>query len=233
MICTNKGIVRIVAGVVVLLPVLAAVVFSAARADQSLLVYPSSPAVLHYDTDCYEVITPGHPNYNPAFAVNGRMLWDKMGDCIPLDVYRAPQIVGFEVSTSGVNEFRTLHNNFDIIIDGYGPYPRVISNLYLSFLPTPYNSTPQMYMEGELLASNILALPRLAVTTEVSAGVYADTMRKRVLWSGAVSLRITAYSDKDFNGIYDGRKPRWAIVADDNTVPVTSKTWGAIKAIYR
>jgi hypothetical protein len=224
MLSTKKGIVLV-------LPFLA-VLASLAFAEPSYLIYPSSPAVFRYDADRYEIVTPGNPNFDDAFAVGNLMLWDRIEGRVPVEIYRAPSITSFEASSNGRNEFVTIGNDFEVIVDGFGATRRTIGGLHVRFWPEPSYSFLQLTVDGKLISGLTMALPALEVGTDAGDGFYADTSRFMLNWIGASGLRVVAFSDKDADRTLDGT-PLFSIVARDETVPVATTTWGQIKALYR
>jgi hypothetical protein len=202
------------------------------HAEPALLVYPSTVATFRYDPARYQLLLPSDPNYDPAYSVGGSVLWDKVEQRIPVEVYRAPNLVGFEPSADGRNEFVTMSNDFYLIVDGFFHCPRQLSNLYVRFIPDPPQSTALIIMNGQPIDYYIEPIPGFAVSTPVGDGWYADTQQFRVRWSAATGIRITAWGDKDGDGIYSDGKPLFGVYVRDNSVPVKTKTWGGVKSLY-
>jgi hypothetical protein len=228
---TRKGIVLLFCSTAVLL---VTVGLGTPRADEPLLlVYPDLPTVFRYDPGRYEVVYPGHPAFDGKYDVSGGMLWDKIEDRIPHEVYRAPGLQGFEPSPFGMNEFVILRNDFNVFVDGFGHSPRTLHNLYIRFVPYPSHSPVQIELESEQLDGLVARIPDLVVTTPVGDGFYADAYQQHVAWSGAVGLRITVYSDKDNDKLYSGGEPLFSVWVEDNAVRTEETTWGAVKALYR
>jgi hypothetical protein len=221
---TIKGIV-----LVALLSIVVAV--RAAGAEPSYLVYPSSPAVFHYDTSRFELVTPGDPRFDPQYQIGNQMLWDRMGGRVAFEIYRAPLLTGFEPSFGGLNEFVTVGNVFDVIVDGFGMSPRTIGSLCLRFWPES-NSPVSLTVDGQPVTRLSLPLPMMEVTTPLGSGYYGDTRVHSFNWVGSRTIRIIAFSDKNANGAFDGT-PLYTIVAHDVAVPVESRSLGAVKALYR
>jgi hypothetical protein len=217
-------------GIVLALPFLAFA--GVALAEPSYLVYPSSPAVFRFDTGRYELLTPDSPKFDPTYGVGNLMLWDRDLDRVPVEIYRAPYLTGFEPSPGGANEFVTVGNNFDIIIDGFGPTPRTIGGLCLRLWPQPTHAFVEMELNDEVVDGLTVDLPNLEVTTQVGFGYYANTSSYKFSWVGATELRIIAFSDKNADGSFDGI-PAYSIVVRDAIVPVAESTWGRVKALYR
>jgi hypothetical protein len=220
---TKKGI--------VLAPFLT-LVASLAFAEPSYLIYPSSPAVFRYDPDRYSLLVPSDPNYDSNYSIGNAMLWDHAEGRVPLEIYRAPQITGFEVSTNGQSEFVTLGNDFNVVVDGYGPAPRTIGGLCVRYWAEPSYAHVLLDVNGQRLTGLVHTLPALEVATPVDDGYFADTSTFHVSWLGATRLRIVAFSDKDANRSFEG-KPLFSIVAQAQSVPVSTTTWGKIKSLYR
>jgi len=203
----------------------------ALRADASLLVYPSSTAVFRYDPNRYEVVTAGDPRFDPAYAVGGLVLWDQVESRIPVEVYRAPDLIAFEPSTSGYNEYLTYRNSFTVIVDGYGEHPRSLANLHMRFHSSPYATGASIMINGSP-TSPLCPIAGFPVVTPTGDGHYADVVEHELTWTGPVGLRISVFMDKNFNGVFDGGRPQFTIFAIDGAVPVRETSWGQIKAIY-
>jgi len=234
MIGTNKGIVlRIIFCSIAVIAVLNVVGVSPVAAERPLLIYPSTPTIFRYDPARYEELAPGHPNFDARTAIAGTMLWDKIDDRLPLEVYRAPGLYGFEESPTGRSEFLAMTNGFDLIIDGFHDAPRQLSNLYIRFIPEPPHSAIDIIVGGVTLDRLIHPLPGFDVTTSIGNGYYSDTQQVRIVWSAAVAMRISVYSDKNGNLVYDDGVPAFGVYVMDNTIPVKTETWGGIKALYK
>lgn len=219
-------------GIVLGLMLCATVFAGRALAEPSYLVYPSTPAVFRFDASRYEVVFPGHTAFDASFAIGGQMLWDRVEQRIPVELYRAPGLVGFEVSPTGYNEYLTMANDFDVIVDGFGTSPRTLGSLCLRFWPEPANTYVQVFVDGITTGSLTAPLEPVEVSTNLGNGYYADTGVHRVSWVGAAGVQIVAFSDKDANGAFDG-VPLYRIIARDQAVAVEAKTWGGVKAMYR
>ncbi len=223
MMSTNKGI--------VLAPFLM-VFASLAFAEPSYLIYPSTPAVFRYDPGRYDLLFPGDDKFDPAYAIGSQMLWDRVEGRVPVEIYRAPSITGFEPSANGQNEFVTVSNDFEVVVDGFGPTPRTIGGLCIRFWPEPDQAYVQLTVDGSLTSGLTMGLPSLEVSTAAGGGYYSDTSRFVLSWIGASGIHIVAFSDKDANRAFSGT-PQFSIFARDETVPTESSTWGQIKAMYR
>lgn len=230
---TNKGIVlRSFACIVAMTAALCAFTPVHVLGEPLLLIYPNSPTVFRYDPSCYEELHPGDPNYDPSYDIGGKMLWDKAEQRIPIEVYRAPKLNGFEVSPLGFNEFVTMANQFNVIVDGFFIAPRQLNNLYLRIIPDPPQTIVQATVNGAPIDQLINPIPGFSVTTPIGGGFYSDTQNVHVTWSGSVGLRITVYADKNGDYVYDDVVPRFSLYVIDNTVAVETETWGGIKALY-
>ncbi len=205
---------------------------SLALAEPSFLVYPNAPAVFRYDATRYELVTPGDPKFDPGYAVGDLMLWDKVDGRVPVEIYRAPLITSFEPSTKGLNEFVTVGNEFEIVVDGFGPAPRTIGGLCVRFWAEPDQAFVQLDVDGNPIPGLTHSLPALQVSTAVDGGYFADTSRFMFSWVGASEIRVVAFSDKNADRAFDGT-PLYSIVARDETVSSYPSTWGQIKALYR
>ncbi len=232
MLRTTKGIVRsrfslLLAGGLLLLG------SGRAFADESLLIYPSTTAVFQYDPARYTVLYPSDPGYDPAYGVAGAMLWDRIESRIPLEIYRAPSIARFEPSPLGGSRFVVMRNEFNIIVDGYADAARTWGNLYIRLIPGPNTSPPVVELDGAPADGALHSIAGFAATTPTDDGHYSDTRVHHIRWSGALSLRIVVFSDRNFNRAFDDGPPQFSIVAQDAAVPVRDTSWGALKAIYR
>ena len=205
----------------------------AAFAEPSYLIYPNVPTVFRYDTSRYEVVGSGDAlRFNPGYAIGNHMLWDRVEGRIPYEVYGAPQLVGFEPITGGTSEFVVYNNDFDLIVDGFGPQPYTIGNLNLRFWPYPFNSAATVTVDGVTANRLTFPLPLLEVNTPVQDGYYSNTRVHHVSWQGAGAMEIEAFSDKDGDGTFTGT-PAFRIVARYAAVATQPTTWGKVKALYR
>jgi len=221
---TNKGIVLALS--------LGLAQAGVALAEPSYLIYPSSPTVFRFDVNHYELIHAGQPKFDSGYAIANEMLWDCIGERVPIEVYRAPHLVGFEPSSSGINEFVTYSNQFDIVVDGFGVGSRTLGNLCLRFWPDPARTAAILSLDGLTTDRLTIPLPSLEVTTPLANGYYSDTRSHAFSWVGAPAMQIIVFSDKDADGAFAGT-PTCRIVANDAAVPVSEATWGRVKALYR
>jgi hypothetical protein len=219
-------------GVVLGLLIVATVLSGRAQAEPSYLLYPSTPAVFHYDASRYEIVTSGHPKYDASFAIANVMLWDRIEQRVPVEIYRAPFLTGFEMSTAGRNEFVTYGNDFDVIVDGFNDSPRIMGNLCLRFWPESTAPYVQVFVDGVSIPSLTIGLSALTVSTAIPGGFYADVDAHTVSWAGSPGLEIIAFSDKDGNSAFEGTAS-YRIRALSASVPVQETTWGSVKALFR
>ncbi len=229
---TTKGIVR-GWGVFAFVLFGLALATGAARADETLLIYPSTPCVFHYDAARFEVVGPGDPRYDASVAVANTVLWDRDQGRIARGVHRAPRLQGFVPSADGTNFFETMANDFAVTIDGESAFARSWGNLYMRFLPTPVTTPVYLEVDGAPVPGLTARLDGLVAVTPVGDGTYSGSAAHVVRWSGGVSVRIVVFSDRNFNRAFDDGEIAWSIVASDNTVPVSETTWGRLKAFYR
>jgi hypothetical protein len=160
------------------------------------------------------------------------MLWDKLEARVPVEVYRAPELIGFEPSPYGENEFVIRGIEFNIIVDGYSDVPRELANLTMRFLPEPSHSFLTLKLNDVYLDEVFAPLPPLSVRTPTGDGHYADTAVHHLRWSGARELRITVYSDKNNDRVYSGDGTQWSILVTDGVVSTQETSWGKLKSSY-
>lgn len=198
-----------------------------------LLVYPDAPAIFRYDTNRYELLSPSDSNYDALYSVGSQMLWDKQEQRIPVEIYHAPDITGFEPSPFGLNEFVVKSNQFSLVVDGFTTSPRTFSSLYIRFIPSPSNAFAEYAVDGAALAKPWTSIPSLTVSTATGDGFYSDTATHQVYWRGATRVRIMVYADKDNDQLYSGGEPLYSIYAEESALPVRSTTWGRIKSQFQ
>jgi hypothetical protein len=202
-----------------------------ASADCCLLAYPDQNAVFHFDPSHYRMILPGDSLYDPAYNRFGVMLWDIENDRIAYELYQAPGLIGFEPASHEANVFNFPANRFTLHIDGFFNQPRRLNDIYVRFLPTPYNAQTTIYANDDLVSGLYYHIPQLVVSTPLGNGFYSDTIDLEIVWSGAEAMKITVFSDKNGNRAFDGEE-RYNVFMPDQTVPAQSSTWGQIKAQY-
>jgi len=230
MIRTVKGSVRSFL-VFAVIGVAAACAFPAAAGEPSVLSYPSTTAVFRYDPGRYQVLSPGDPDYDGTWAIGNQMLWDKVDQRIPTEIYRAPSLVGFEPCPDWRSEYVTLRNEFDLTVDGFSAKPRFLGNLMVRFVPEPASAVSVIAVDGVPIEGFIYPLGNLNVTTPVPDG-YSDTIVRHVSWTGASAIHIVVFSDRNLNGVYDDGPPLYVVRAQDNPIPVEDSSWGRVKALY-
>jgi hypothetical protein len=203
----------------------------AARADVGLLVYPANYVIFQYDPADYEVKYPADPNFDPAYAVAGFMLWNRPENRVAYEVYRAPLISGFETSATGRNEYYTAGNLAMISVDGFSEYPRQLNDIYIEFQPFPPSSSPNIFVDDVRVEGLRYYVPQLVIATPTGNGFYSDRLQFRLRWLGAQYVRIIVYADKNGNRVFDG-EPSVDLLMEDLTVPAQERTWGGIKTLY-
>lgn len=224
MLSTKKGI--------VLALCLAVAGVGAASAEPSYLIYPGVPTLFRYDVNRYEVIGSDDAlRFNSNYAIGNFMLWDRVDNRIPYEVYGAPQLIGFE-PTSGPSEYVTFTDDFDLIIDGFGAQPYSIGNLYLRFWPVSPGNPAMLTVDGVTTDRLTVPLASLEVNTPTQDGYYSNTRVHHVSWTGGGAMQIVAFSDKNGDGVYAGT-PLYRIVARSTAVATLPTTWGKVKALYR
>ncbi|MBI4720639.1 MAG: hypothetical protein HY770_05370 [Chitinivibrionia bacterium] len=202
-----------------------------AVADPCLLAYPDMNAVFQFNPSNYLMIFPGDSLYDPDYDRFGVMLWDIRSDRIAYELYQAPGLLGFEPALAGANSFNLPANKFTLYIDGFYHAPRQLNDVYVRFLPTPFDAEPAIYVDGERITGLYYYIPQLVVSTRQENGFYSDTIALDIAWSGAESMKITVFSDKDGNRVFDG-EALYNVFMMDQTVPAESATWGQIKAQF-
>lgn len=200
-------------------------------ADSSLLAYPSQHAIFQFDPSHYRPVTANDPLFDARYERFGVMLWDIEHDRIAYELYQAPGLMGFEPASVEANAFNFPANKFTLWIDGFYDVPRQLNDIYIRFLPTPANAATVIYANDELVAGLYYHIPCLVVSTRLDNGFYSDTIPVDIVWSGAEAMKITVFSDKNGNRVFDGEE-RFSVYMQDQTVPVSNSTWGQIKAQF-
>jgi hypothetical protein len=203
----------------------------AALADVGLLVYPAKYVTFRYDPADYEVKQPADPNFDPAYAVSGSMLWNRPENRVAFEVYRAQFISGFETSATGRNEYYMAGNLATICVDGFSEYPRQLNDIYVEFQPFPPTSSPNIFVDGVRVVGLRYYIPQLVIATPAGNGFYSDRLQFQLRWLGAQYVRIIVYADKNGNRVFDG-EPSVSFLMEDLTVPTQERTWGGIKSLY-
>lgn len=202
-----------------------------AAADTCLLAYPEQNAVFQFDPSLYQMISQEDPRYVARYDRFGVMLWDIENDRIAYELYQAPGLMAFEPASSDANTFNFPANKFVLRIDGFFSAPRQLNDIYIRFLPTPYNAQTVIYANDELVSGLYYHIPKLIVSTQLENGFYSDTIPVEIVWSGARAMKIVVFSDKDGNRAFDGEE-RYSVYMIDQTVPARNSTWGQIKAQF-
>lgn len=224
MLSTKKGIV-LALGLVLIQA-------GSAIAEPSYLIYPANvPTVFRYDIARYELISPDQAKFNPSYAVGNYMLWDRIEQRVPIEIYGAPQLMGFEPAV-GTSEFVTYSDDFDVIVDGFGQGPRTLGNLCLRFWPYSSQGSTEFSVDGVPTRSLTVPLASLEANTPVDDRYYTGVTLHHVSWVGAVTTEILAFSDKDGDGAFQGT-PAFRIVAKYSPVATESTSWGKVKSLYR
>jgi hypothetical protein len=203
-----------------------------ALADPCLLVYPLDRTVFRFDASRYALITEGEPGYKHEYSLSGNVLWDMTRNRIASEVYQAPELQGFVESYEGRSEFFSPRMTSTIVIDGFYGEPRRLNDIYLRFLPYPRDAFIQVYINGSPLNDRLFRISDLLVETPTGDGFYSDKILLDIEWSGAKSIMISAFSDKNGNRVFDG-EPCFQVLLEDPTVPVEDTTWGRIKSLYK
>ena len=230
----NKGVVRnSVPGVLTFVFLSCLLVAGTSRADYALRIYPDAPAVFRYDTSRYQTVSPEDARFNAAYGVGGTMLWDAVENRVALEVYRAPYLTGFEPSPDGRNEYVTMINDFNLVIDGFGEAPRRLGGLYLRFIPDPPPTRPLIQVDGAAIDRLIVPVAGFDALTPTGDGHYEGLQSAGIVWSASTGIRISVFADKDGDGVYSGGVPCFGVYVRDGSVPTRRETWGGLKALYR
>jgi hypothetical protein len=201
-------------------------------AEPCLLAYPAGSVIFRYDPARYEMLDPLDPRYDPVYGVFGTMLWDNVANQVPYHVYQAPGLAGFEPSGDGLDRFYSFGSFINLIIDGFYVAPRQLNDIYVQFKPDPPSSKPLIYVDSEKVEGLRYLIPRLVVSTPITHGYYSNTISLAISWSGAKTIEIIVYSDRNGNRVFDG-EPCFTVLAGSHPVATEEATWGTIKARYR
>lgn len=209
----------------------------ALMADPCLVVYPNEPCIYHYDTSEYYTVTVGHPLYDPMYDRGGEVLLGIETNDIDLSVYQAPNLAGFEPSTSGEEGFFLMGNGFDLIVDGWSTAPTTFVNILLVFVSYPGSCTPIITVDGNPVSSHpglglYYPIGDLVVTTPTPYGnMYSDTVAHAIHWELCAGVRVWAFADEDYDFQTDAEECFTAF-SHDVTIPVRQTKWGAVKALF-
>lgn len=202
-------------------------------ADPCLVVYPTSPATYHYDVNEYYTVSFGHPLYDALYDRGGEVLIDLNSNGIAYNIYQSPNLTGFQPSVNGEEGYFFIGSGYDLIIDGFSNMPTTYENIILVFDPEPAWCTPQIFVDGNAVFGNSIALGDLTVATPTPDGNnYSDILVKSISWNGCYGLRMWAFADINYNGVRDGGECFTAF-SHDATVPNVNVSWGAVKNLYK
>jgi len=211
----------------------------ASQADPCLTVYPDAGVVYHYDAAEYYTVGPGDPLYDAAYDRGGEVLIDINDDLIALNVYQAPGLFGFEMDAMNQGYF-TMEHDFNIIVDGFNNMPVTYTNIILVFdWVEPDGCMPVMMVDGNPPAYAAVfdgwtyPVGDLTVSTPTPDGMnYSDTISLAFSWSGCQTVRIWAFADENFNGLFDTGSECFSAFSHDLTVPSEDSSWGKLKSLY-
>lgn len=211
-----------------------ALLFSAVTlADPCLVVYPTAPAVYHYDVNEYYTVTYGDSLYDAMYDRGGEVLIDINSGGIDLSIYQIPNLVGFTPSTNGEEGYFFIGSSFTLVIDGFSNAPTTYENILLVFDPDPGACTPMITVDGNPVTGDTYPIGDLTVSTPTPEGNnYSDTITMSINWLGCYGVRIWAFADENYDGMKDGGECFTAF-SHDSTVPVVETSWGSIKSLYR
>jgi hypothetical protein len=201
-------------------------------AEPCLLIYPLQSTVFRFDPFRYQVVTDTDPRYDPLYDRSGKMLWDLVDDRVAYEVYQAPNLQGFMASATGRSEYFVTKWEVDLAVDGFYSQPRRLNDIFVRFQPIPSDALLDITVNGHQLTNYRHFIPALSVQSAVHSSFYSDTASFTVNWLGAKQIIVTAFADKDGNGVYNG-EPCFNVLLEDPYVPALNTTWGQIKAIYK
>jgi hypothetical protein len=208
-----------------------------ALADPCLMVYSDDPVTYHYDPTEYYTVTFGDPLYDPFYDRGGEVLIDINNDQIALDVYQAPNLVGFVMDAENQGYF-LVGTDFTAIVDGFNNAPITYINVLLVFDRfEPDGCVPVITVDGNPVLFDpglgyYWPAGDLVVSTPTAEGNnFSDTMSFLIEWEGCFGVRTYAFADENFNLVDDGGEC-FSAYSHDLTVPTETKTWGAIKNTY-
>ncbi|MCZ6765558.1 MAG: hypothetical protein O7D32_01365 [bacterium] len=204
---------------------------SGVTAEPCMLVYTPGTTLFNYDPGRYSALTSESSNYDRLYALGGTTLWDDREDRIAYEAYQAPGLTAFQQSYSGHNEFLATGRITHLIVDGFTTAPTQFADVVLQFSPVPANARPEIFVDGELVSGLRHIIPAVRVSTSIGHGFYSDLIELEVRWTGAVTLEVISYADRNGNRILDGPACFVAILID-GTVRTQGKTWGGIKALF-
>ena len=203
-----------------------------AVAEPCLLIYPLQNTVFRYDPFRFVTLTSADPRFDPAFDRGGEMLWDLVNNRVACEVYQAPNLQGFVESTTGRNEYYVTRLEVDLVVDGFFAQPRRLSDIFVRFQPIPTDAILSITANGHELNNYRHFIPALIVDSPIHCCFYSDTVSFNIEWLGAKQVIVTAFADKDGNGVFNG-EPCFNVLLEDPWVPAENTTWGRIKSIYK
>jgi hypothetical protein len=215
----------------------ASLVASAALADPCLVVYPTGGVIYHYDPMEYYTVGPGDPLYDPMYDRGGEVLIDANDNQIALDVYQAPDLIGFEMD-SDMQGYYFEGTSFDLVIDGFNNEPITYTNILLVVDFLPSGCPGNVYIDGNPALFDpglgwYYPLGDLQVMTPTPDGNnYSDTLMVHVNWDSCVEAVFWAFADEDFN-LDRGGGECFSAYSHDTTVPTGEASWSNVKARFR
>lgn len=204
-----------------------------ALADPCLVVYPTGSCTYHYDISEYYLVTAGHPLYQSAFDRGGAVLIETNTDEIAYNIYQAPGLTAFAVSSGGQEGYFFEGNTFDLVVDGFHNDPTTFVNVRLVVESLPTACPPNVTIDGAPIGGDQYALGDLVVSTPTGNGHnYSDSMLLEVGWDSCAEIQFWAYSDENGNGVHDGGEC-FSAYSHDTTVPTPAGSIGKLKASFR
>lgn len=211
----------------------------AALADPCLVVYPDAFAIYHYEVAEYYTVGPGDPLYDAAYDRGGEVLIDVLTNEVAYDVYQATGLAGFQLDNDNQGYF-TMEHDFDIVVDGFNNTPVTYTNILLVFdWVEPNGCIPVITVDGNPPAYSAAfdgwtyPVGDLTVTTPTPDGMnYSDTISLALSWNGCQTVRIWAFADENFDGLFDAGSECFSAFSHDLTVPSETSSWGKLKSLY-
>jgi hypothetical protein len=193
--------------------------------------------VYHYDPVEHYTVGPGDALYDPLYDRDGEVLIDANTGEIALNVYQAPNLIGFQMDAENQGYF-ILGTEFTAIVDGFNNAPITYENVLLVLdMFEPVDCVPTVTIDGNAPLSDTglglyWPLGDLTVSTPTADGNnYSDTWGFSIEWSGCSGVRVYAFSDANHNLVRDGNEC-FSAFSHELTIPVEDRTWGAIKNLY-
>jgi len=207
-----------------------------AAADPCLVVYPEGPCVYHYDVTEYYTVMVGDTLYDPLYDRGGEVLIDIRTNEIALDIYEAPALTGFAMSSSGQDGYFFFGSDSDIVVRAFSNVPTLYENVLLVFVPDPEFCTPIITVDGSPVLFDpglgyYFPIGDIAVSMPTKGNNYTNSVTVRVVWELCFGVRIWAFADVDYNLAREGDEC-FSAFSHDATLPVESTTWGEIKRLY-